>query len=138
MSEILRGDTKVADVTNGKYAPGTEDREGFRLRCRDTVHEKWKITSDIEATSQILKPKCMYLVSTLLAIILCLNIEIIQAYLWIPYPSTLVSHVSLLCYEHNKISKTKPLKTQTESAIVYSLQCMLCQPECSWLITSMK
>ena len=80
MSEILRGDTKVADVTDGKYTPGKEERTGFRLLCRNTVHEKWKITSDIEATCQILKPKCMYLVSTLLAIILCLNIEIIQVY----------------------------------------------------------
>ena len=100
LSEILRGDTKVADVTDGKYTPGKEERTGFRLRCRDTVHEKWKITSDIEATSQILKPKCMYLVSTLLAIILCLNIEIIQVYLWLPYPGTLVSHTTVWCRRH--------------------------------------
>ena len=28
LSEILRGDTKVADVTDGKYTPGKEDRTG--------------------------------------------------------------------------------------------------------------
>ena len=57
--EILHGNMDAVQVSGSKFIPRKAERDGFRIRCVDTMHPNWKVKTDTEASSAILLPKCM-------------------------------------------------------------------------------
>ena len=59
--EVLRNG-EVESNTN-TYTPMKADRDGIQLKCRDTVHQKWRVEEDI-VTCLDVKPYCKFLFIT--------------------------------------------------------------------------
>ena len=67
--EVLRNGEVVSNTNT--YTPMKADRDGIQLKCRDTVHQKWRVEKDIVNYLDV-TPYCKFVDSTIFCSILYL------------------------------------------------------------------